>query len=68
MSEKLKARPKFNRRSGKWNIYIEHEGKEVPLGKVIGNGPFFETSEYGSKKAATEYINAVDKLELMEGK
>lgn len=68
MSDKLKTRPKFNRTSGKWNIYIEHEGKELPLGKMIGEGPFFEMSEYENKRNAINYINGIDKFELKEKK
>lgn len=68
MSDKLKARPKHNRTSGKWNIYVEKDGKEYPLGKMIGEGPFFKTKEYDSKKDAIEQINKIDELELKENK
>lgn len=65
MSDKLQARPKFNRTSGKWNVYIEHEGKEIPLGKQIDE-LFFKTNEYDSKQIATDFINSVEKFELKE--
>lgn len=68
MTNKLIARPKYNRTSKKWNIYIKHEGKEIPLGKMLDDGIFFELNEYESKKDAIKIIKSVDIFELLEVK
>lgn len=49
MSDKLKARPKYNRTENKWNIEVEKEGNFYPLGKPIGE-LFFKRTEFDTKK------------------
>jgi len=65
MSDKLKARPKYNRENKVWNIIIDKDGKEIPLGHYIGKSElFFERKEFDTKEDAIEHIKSVDKFEF----
>jgi hypothetical protein len=59
----LKARPKYNRTSKKYNIAVNNQGHEIMLGHQ--NGAFVKYTEFNSKKEAIEYIESrKDKLTL----
>ncbi|GEM_PF-4622549 len=64
MSDKLKARPKYNRDAKKWNVVVEHKGREIPVGHSIGNSDFFERTKFDTKQDAIKWIEESGKFEL----
>lgn len=64
MSEKLIARPTFNRKSCKWNIAVYTKGEEIKLGHSIENSDFFQYTEFDSKKDAVAYIENSENLTM----
>lgn len=56
------ARPKYNRKSEKWNIVCKVNDAEIELGREI-NG-FVKYTEFDSKQTALDYIEKEPHLKL----
>ncbi|WP_346962005.1 hypothetical protein [Clostridium sp.] len=58
----MKARPKYNRTSKKWNIVVNYKGDEILLGKA--DGSFVKYTEFDTKQSTIDYINGEERLQL----
>jgi len=69
MNDKLKAKTKLDKQSKKWNVLIEVDGKDIPVGHSVGgNELFFEHSKWDTEEDAIKWINESGKFELKEDK
>ena len=60
MSDKRKAKLRYNKETYSWNIFIEVDGRDIPVGTKVGevlDKGLYKTTEFNSKEEAIEWIN-----------
>lgn len=62
MKEIMMARPKYDRKSKKYNVAVNCHGEEILIGKA--EGIFVRYSEFDTKQSTIDYINSKEKLTL----
>lgn len=59
MSDKRKAKLRYNKGTDSWNIFIEVDGRDIPVGTTLSKGEpaFYKTTEFNTKEDAIDWIN-----------
>jgi len=60
MSGQPKAKPRYNKSTDSWNVFVEVNGKDVPVGTTVGellDKRLFETTKFNSKQDAIDWIS-----------
>ena len=59
MSDKRKAKLRYNKGTDSWNVFIEVDGRDIPVGTTVGellDKSLFNTTEFNSEEEAIEWI------------
>ena len=60
MSGQPKAKLRYNKSTDSWNVFVEANGKDVPVGTTVGellDKKLFKTTEWDTREEAIEWIN-----------
>lgn len=58
MSSQPKAKPRYNKETDSWNVYVEVGGRDIVVGTTIADGEptLFEVTKFNNKQDAIDWI------------